>query len=88
MMLTKNLCLLAIGSALLTGCMTLSGYYQLTAYDTNGEVVMGDRKNIAEGSGIYTVRNALCGIPSVATVVIRDNKTGDELKGESPYRCR
>lgn len=59
MVLTKSLCWLAIGLALLAGCMTLSGYYQLTGYDTNGEVVMGDRKNIAEGSGIYTVRNAI-----------------------------
>ncbi|WP_325435888.1 hypothetical protein [Pseudomonas nitroreducens] len=88
MMLAKRMCLLGIGSALLAGCMTLSGYYKLTAYNANGDVVMGDRKNIAEGSGIYTVRNALCGIPSVAFVVIRDNKTGEELKGESPYQCR
>lgn len=88
MILAKRLCLLGIGSALLAGCMTLSGYYQLTAYNANGDVVMENRKNIAEGSGIYTVRNALCGIPSVAVVVIRDNKTGEELKGESPYHCR
>ncbi|OWP51553.1 hypothetical protein CEG18_04595 [Pseudomonas nitroreducens] len=87
-MLTKRLCLLGVGSALFAGCMTLSGYYQLTAYNASGDVVMGNRKNIAEGSGIYTVRNALCGIPSVAVVVIRDNKTGEELKSESPYQCR
>jgi len=88
MMLANRLWLLGVGLALLAGCMTLSGYYQLTAYNANGDVVMGDRKNIAEGSGIYTVRNALCGIPSVAVVVIRDNKTGEELKSESPYQCR
>jgi hypothetical protein len=34
------------------------------------------------------VRNALCLNHPGATVVIRDAKTGEELKSESPYRCK
>ena len=41
-----------------------------------------------QGRGIYTVRNALCQASPGATVIIRDNATGKELSGESPYQCR
>lgn len=72
---------------MLSGCLTLSGVYTVDAYDKNGNL-LGKTNNMAEGSGIYTVTNALCAVYPGATVVIKDAKTGEELKSESPHKCR
>lgn len=73
---------------LLPGCLVLSGTYTVAAYDRNGKNLTEKINIIAEGGRIYTVRNALCLNHPGATVVIRDAKTGEELKSESPYRCK
>lgn len=83
----KNLIALLSASALLGGCMTLSGTYQLSLQDANGQPLAQNLSMVTEGSGIYTARNALCSAYPDATVIIRDAKNGEELKSESPYKC-
>ncbi|HEX5538749.1 MAG TPA: hypothetical protein VFX01_03075 [Methylophilaceae bacterium] len=61
--------------------------YIVRAYDKNG-ILLGKTINMAEGSGIYTVTNALCAAYPGATVVIKDAKAGEELKSESPHKCK
>ncbi|VVO72494.1 hypothetical protein PS850_01400 [Pseudomonas fluorescens] len=80
----------AIGAGLLltlSGCVSMSGEYQVSGQDASGAPLkMGTVTT--QGRGIYTVRNALCQASPGATVIIRDNATGKELSGESPYQCR
>jgi hypothetical protein len=71
-----------------TSCMTLSGNYVVVAHDDSGVNLEPKLQLTAHGSGIYTIRNALCAQHPGATVIITDAKTGEELKGESPYKCR
>ncbi|MFA7351792.1 MAG: hypothetical protein WC009_13615 [Methylotenera sp.] len=72
---------------LFSGCVTLSGAYSISAYDSTGKLLNDKMQLVAEGSGIYSARNALCQAFPKATVVIKDTKTGAELKSESPYKC-
>lgn len=44
---------------ILAGCVTTSGTYVVTAHDANGKNLNEKLNLIAEGSGIYTARNAL-----------------------------
>lgn len=83
----KHLIALLGAVALLTGCMTLSGTYQLSLQDGKGQPLSQNINITAQGSGIYTVRNAMCSAHPGATVIIRDLKSGEELKSESPYKC-
>lgn len=83
----KNLIASMSVGALLCGCMTLSGTYQLSLQDAKGQPLSQNINMTAQGSGIYTVRNAMCSAHPGATVIIRDLKSGEELKSESPYKC-
>ena len=67
---------LLLGASLLVlgGCKTFGGHYK--------------KSFLAQGSGIYTVRNALCSSYPKATVIIRDIDADQELEGESPYHCK
>lgn len=73
---------------LLSGCVTLSGSYELSAADAGGKELTPGLALTAQGRGIYTVRNALCQRYPGAIVTIKDLKTGEQLRGESPFRCR
>ena len=73
---------------LLVGCITMSGTYTISAYDSAGHNLTQKAELMAEGKGIYTVINALCSNYPGAIVVIKDVKTGEELKSESPHNCR
>lgn len=75
-------------SALLSGCLTLSGNYEIKAYDREGEQLDPNMVWYAEGRGVYTVRNALCMAHPEATLITIDLETGDEHPSESPHRCR
>jgi hypothetical protein len=70
----------------LAGCITLSGTYKVTATKADGTAIPIDM--MAQGSGIYTSKNAICAAYPGATVVITDAVTGQELKGESPRKCK
>jgi len=74
-------------SFVLTGCLTMSGTYVLSAHDASGKNLTEKMRLVAEGTGIYTIRNALCQRYPKSLVVIKDAKTGEELRSESPYRC-
>lgn len=77
-----------IVSMLFTGCMTMSGYYNVDAYNSSGELLSKNIKMTVQGSSIYSVRNAMCSAYPKSTVIIRDVKTGEQLSSESPYQCR
>jgi hypothetical protein len=72
---------------LLAGCVTLSGDYQAFAFDAEGNQLNENVILTASGSGIYTLRNAVCHTYPEATLRIIDLDTGKELEGESPYHC-
>lgn len=79
--------LMSIATLALSGCVTTKGFYVVDAYDAKGEKL--NQVNLsAQGSGIYSARNALCQSYPKAKIVIRDIKTNEELKSESPYQCR
>ncbi len=73
---------------LMTGCVTIKGAYQLSAVDAAGKEISTGLALTAQGRGIYSVRNALCQRYPGATVIIKDSKTGEQLIGESPFKCR
>jgi hypothetical protein len=75
-------------TTLLCGCVTMRGTYRLSVVDTNGKDLAPGLFMTAEGRGIYSVRNVMCAVHPGATVLIVDTKTGQSLKGESPYLCR
>lgn len=71
-----------------SGCMTMSGYYNVDAYNSSGELLTKNTKMTVEGSSIYMVRNGMCSAFPKSVIVIRDAKTGEQLSSESPYQCR
>jgi hypothetical protein len=70
----------------MTGCVTMSGSYRLTAVAKDGTPIR--TKVDAQGSGIYAARSGICAAYPGATVSIADKVTGKELSSESPYKCR
>ncbi len=83
----KNLFVLFSALAL-TACVTLKGNYEIKAFDAEGRSLNTGMFLTASGSGIYTVRNALCQRYPKAKIVIVDMQTKQELASESPYQCR
>lgn len=77
------LCLFA-----LSGCLTLTGLYRVTAEDKTGKPLSTHINMVAEGTGIYTARNFLCEINPDAVIRVWKIDTNQELKFESPYHCR
>lgn len=69
---------------LLSGCVTMSGTYLITAHRFDGTPL---NSMMAEGSGIYTVKNAICLSEPGAVITIKDAKTGQEIQSESPHQC-
>lgn len=78
---------LLLGLLALGGCKTFGGHYELDAVGPDGHK-LNKRAFLAQGSGIYTVRTALCSSYPKATVIIRDVDADRELAGESPYPCK
>lgn len=72
----------------LAGCVTLSGNYKVSLQNVPDGSAANNTEIRAQGSGIYTAINALCITHPGATVVVRDTITGEELKSESPHKCR
>lgn len=73
-------------AVLLSGCVTTSGEYTVTAVDGQGKAL--NTVFVAQGRHIYTARNAICAAHPGAMVTIRDRVSGRELESESPHRCR
>jgi hypothetical protein len=71
-----------------TGCTTLAGDYAITAFDKEGKPLTKNGQLTANGSGIYTMRNAICAKYPGAKVIIKSIRSGEEPAGESPYQCR
>lgn len=86
----KNVYLYAAVLPLLSGCLTLSGNYEVKAEDADGRPLINGIRMTASGSGIYTVRNSMCASLQGQNALIRiyDLENGRELSSESPYRCR
>lgn len=78
--------ILPLAAALLSGCLTLSGTYVVSANKADGSAV--PLQVTTHGSGIYSARNGFCSAHPQATVTIIDAYTGAELASESPYQCR
>jgi hypothetical protein len=70
---------------LVSGCVTTSGNFLVTATRPDGSALPGV---MAQGPSIYTVRNGTCKAYPGATVKIVDAATGKELASESPYQCK
>lgn len=64
-----------------------SGPYRVWGHDSNGNILTKNLNLTAQGSSIYTARNAVCKAYPQATVIVVDQGTGKNLDGESPYRC-
>lgn len=75
----------SILAMLFTSC-TMKGYYTIDTYNSKG-MKLNNYNMIAEGTGIYPSRNGSCLTFPGSTIVIKDSKTGEELKSESPYKC-
>lgn len=82
----QNTLLFLLSILLISGCMTISGAYQISEQNSVDESLT-DRKFLAEGSGIYTVCNALCYTRKNAIIIIKDAKTENELSNEMPDKC-
>ena len=78
----------AAAAMLLSGCVTMSGTYALTAADKQGKSLTNGLNLTATGRAIYPVRNALCSKYPGAVVTIKSLQTNEELKSESPYSCK
>ena len=81
----KNICLSF--TFVLTACVTISGSYKVYAIDGAGKPINQNLNIIAQGSSIYSARNALCMNNPGAKIIIEDVKTGEALKDESGYQC-
>lgn len=73
-------------AATLSGCVTVSGNYVVSAVDAAGKPI--DSVFFVQGRHIYTARNGICAAHPKATVYIRSAETKADLEGESPYQCR
>jgi len=78
--------LIVISTIFMSGCITTSGSYTVTATRSDGTPI--PTTIMAQGSGIYTARNAFCIAHPGATVKITNNETKEEHSSESPYKCR
>jgi len=84
---THSVLVTALVICSLSGCVTLSGTYVVSATDAEGRDLSSNLRMTADGSRIYTARNALCAAHLGAVVHIKDLQTGEELRKESPYTC-
>lgn len=85
-MMVRQVLLVGSIALSLSGCVTLSGTYVITATRADGTPI--NVHMMAEGRGIYTAKNAICAAEPGATITIRDVETKQELKSESPHKCR
>ncbi|NHB56771.1 hypothetical protein G9F32_01785 [Acinetobacter sp. 194] len=80
----KKIKIIALSLFSLTGCMTLSGNYEVQAFDENGTQLQGPRM-ISQGSGIYTAKNVLCQIHPNASIKVINLDQNIEVKNEARH---
>ena len=68
-------------------CAVTSRMYRVWGQDSNGNVLTKNLNLTAQGSGIYTTRNAVCRAAPQATGIIVDQETGKNLDSDSSCRC-
>lgn len=78
--------LVIVLAATLSGCVTVSGNYVVSAVDAAGNPI--NSVFFVQGRHIYSARNGICAAHPGATVYIRAAETKADLEGESPYQCR
>lgn len=84
--LNKSALLLIYGTLMLSGCVTTTGNYTVTAVDAQGKPL--NAVFHVQGRHIYTARNGICAARPGAVVTIRSMANGQNLEGESPYQCK
>lgn len=84
----KSLLAIVLIGTVWTGCAGVSGYYNVDAYNSSGELLTKNVRFTADGSSIYTTVNGMCSAYPKSVVIVRDTKTGEQLKGVSPHQCR
>lgn len=84
---SRSVLVIALVICSLSGCVTLSGTYVVSATDAEGRELSSNLRMTVDGSRIYTARNALCAAHPGAVVHIKDLQTGEELRSEGPYTC-
>jgi hypothetical protein len=72
-------------AASLCACHTMQGAYSITA--TLGDGAPANIHESAKIGDIRAARDAICDAHPGATVFIKDARTGQHLKDESPYKC-
>lgn len=83
-----NLSFVTFAVLLVSACSTPEGYFGFEATDTLGKPINTGMVTIADGRSIYTVLSGFCSVHRGATLVIRNVKTKEELKPQSPHRCK
>jgi len=77
---------LALLSALvLCGCTTLD--YGITVHDEQGNQRFSVNNREAPSSTLRSIKNSLCKLYPKSTLIVKDLNTGEEMDGESPYKC-
>lgn len=84
--LKKSALPLIYGSMMLSGCVTTTGNYTVTAVDAQGNPL--NAVFHVQGRHIYSARNGICAAYPKAVVTIRSMATGQNLESESPYQCK
>ncbi len=85
---TSKLAFASLALLLASACSTPEGYFGFEATDAQGKPIKTGMVTIADGRSIYTVLAGFCSVHRGATIVIRNVKTKEELKPQSPHRCR
>ena len=73
---------------LVSACSTPEGYFGFEATDAAGKPINTGMVMIADGRSIFTVLSGFCSAYRGSTIVIRNVKTKEELKPQSPHRCK
>ena len=85
---TSKYAFASLALLLASACSTPEGYFGFEATDAQGNPINTGMVTIADGRSIYTVLSGFCSVHRGATLVIRNVKTKEELKPQSPHRCK
>jgi len=81
----RTLLTILCSAVFLTACATPPGSYKFTATTPDGKPVTGSITT--DLRGLPDARTTICMEHPGATIKIVDANSGQELAGQSPYRC-